>query len=221
MATGCEVTVPVGPLDDREHITASRLPIFLFELGWALALPPSALMAPPSAGRPMIHTERDTILTPDEVAAALGRPTSEVARGRVSGGALDWRLDGLEVSLVVFQASGVKGELVSLSVVRPDPRMAGPRKARAVDLWRLVTSTVAESAVASEHRLDLGDDGFLALHGGRTVQVAWLDGQRVATVTVTSLAGDKAWMMESAQAIAVLMAERLGPGGSISRRAPE
>lgn len=221
MATGCEMSAPLGLAHDREHIKSSKLVTFLFELGWALAVPPNAQMAPPRGGRPIIHTEPDTLLTPGEVAAALGRPATEVARGRVSAGELDWRLEGLEVSLAVFRGLGERGELVSLSVIRPDPRVVGPRGATTADLWRLATSTVAQCGVATEHRVDLGDDGFLALHGGRTVQVAWLAGARVATVTVTCLAGDKSLLMEEAQAIAALMADRLDPDSSAPRRVPK
>jgi len=199
----------LSPSDDGERMRTARRTTFLLELSLALALPPEAREAPAGIERPAIRPEPRTLLDVGEVAAVLDRPTVEVGRGRVSAGQLDWRLDGLAVSLGVFRVSGEDGAVVSLSVVGPDPGWAGRLGATAANLWWLATTAVAHLGVASEHVIRHGDDGFMALYGGRTAQLAWLTGERVATVSVTSLAGDADWAMRAARALADLADDRL------------
>ena len=50
-----------------------------------------------------------------------------------------------------------------------------------------------------------GDDAFLAMYHGTTAQVAWMAGGRLATASVTCLAGDEHWAIAAAHAIAAFL----------------
>lgn len=179
-----------------------------FGLSEALALPPDAIVSP-TATRPHVHTEPNPILAPGELAATLDANTVEVGRGRASAEALDVRLGGLVARASVYRVAHGSGASVTIGVVGPDPELGAQPRATAADLWRLATSSVAQLGLPSEHLVAFGEDGFLALYGQSTAQVAWLDGDRVRTVTVTCLSADKAWVIGAAQSVAELVADRV------------
>jgi hypothetical protein len=199
-----------APADDGERPTAhsSTLLPLLFALRHAAALPPAALLAPPGAARPTLRPEPNALLDPPALAAALGHPAAEVGRGRVALGELDARLGGLTVSLEAFRVADGDGALACLGVVRPDPT-ASDGGATVVELWWLARAALARHRVPRARWVGLGEDALLAVHGGRTAQVAWLAGDRLATAGVTRLADLDAWAIGAARALAVLADARL------------
>ncbi len=204
-------TLRLDTEDDSEP-TTDRTPgllTLLFELSLGVGLPPAAILATPTAVRPAIHSDAHAILNARELAAVLNRPTTEVGRGRVALAEIDRRLRGLVAWLDVFRVADRSGALVSLSVVRPDPDASGDGGATTADLWALAQEALIRHGVAGQRLGGLGDDAFLAVHGGKAAQVAWVAGARLATASVTCLARDNAWMVEAARSIAVLADDEL------------
>ncbi len=204
-------TLRLSPADDTEGATAHTpgLLTLLFELSLAVALPPAAILAPPTAVRPAVHSDPHAILNARELAAVLDRPTTEVGRGRVALGEVDRRLRGLVVWLDVFRVTDRSGALVCLSVVRPDPAASEDGGATTADLWALAWEALVRHGVAGQRLGGLGDDAFLAVHRGKTAQVAWVAGDRLATASVTCLAGGNEWAIEAARGIAVVAEDYL------------
>jgi hypothetical protein len=190
----------------------------LFKLSLAAALPPDAIMAPPTSTGPTIHPGQAAILTVDALTARIGRPIVAAGSGRVFLREVDQRLDGLVVRLDTYRVPDEPGVLVSIGLVTPDSEHGGRQAATARDLWFLANTALITHGVPCEHLLGIGDDAFLALHGGQTAQVAWLTGDRIATVSVTSLRSDRQWVMATARSIARFAAEHLEPENARSPR---
>ena len=182
----------------------------LFELSLAAALPPDSVMAPAGAVKAVVHSSRDALISREAIASVVGRPISEARRGRVSLGEVDARLRGLGVRLEVYRVDDGGGGLISIGLVAPEPVPTAGHGATARFLWALARESLVAHGVPCEHLVGVGDDAYLALHGGRTAQVAWLAGERLATVSVTTMSGQKHRAIDSARAIALLAEERLG-----------
>jgi hypothetical protein len=199
-----------GPSDNPGPGTVGRLGLvtLLFGLSLATALPAAALLAPPGPGRPTVRSETDALLDPPVLTEALGRPTIEVLRGRVALGEVDRRLGGLEIALSVFQVTDGSGGLVCLSAIKPDPD-ALDGGATAADVWDLACRALAQYGTAYERIVGIGEDAFLAIYGGVTAQVAWIDGDRLATASVTCLGCDQDWAVEGVRSIAAWLDRRL------------
>jgi hypothetical protein len=181
----------------------------MFELSLAAALPPEAFLAPPAAVRPTVRPGTHGVLSARHVEAVLGRPAVAAGSAHVPLGEIDQRLHGLLVRLDAFHVGEGARAPVAIGLVSPEPGPPIAGRTTACDLWRLANAALVEHAVPCEHLLGLGDDAFLALHGGRTAQVAWLVGGRLATVSVTSPGGDKHWAIEAARALAREADDRL------------
>jgi hypothetical protein len=180
----------------------------LFGLSLATALPPAAILVPPGGGRPAAQSDLRPILDLLELAAVLKRPTAELWRGRVTLGQIDERLRGLETLLHVVRVIDGSGALVCLSAVSPEPAAEGTG-ATPADLWEMACQALARCEIPYESQVGIGEAAFLAVYGGVTAQVAWLAGNRLATASVTSLAGEQTWAVEAARSIAVLLDRRL------------
>jgi hypothetical protein len=211
MTTHDEPTLCQDPLDDSTlpTVLSTESPILLFGLSIATALPPAAMLAPPGLIRPAVQSNLRAILDPLELTLALNRPTADLWRGQVRLGEIDERLHGLEMLLHVVRVIDGSGALVCLSTVSPDPTARGAAGARPADLWRLACEALARHGIAHEREAGIGEAAFLAVHGGVTAQVAWLAGDRLATASVTSLAGEKAWAVDAARSLAVVLDRRL------------
>ncbi len=181
----------------------------LFELSLAAALPPDSVMTPAGAVKAVVHSSRDAIVSRETIAAVVGRPMSEARRGRVSLGEVDERLRGLGVRLEVYRVEDGSGGLISIGLVAPEPEPTARHCATTRFLWTLAREALVAHGVPCEHLVGVGDDAYLALHGGRTAQVAWLHGERLATVSVTTMSGEKQWAIDSARFNALLATERL------------
>jgi hypothetical protein len=182
----------------------------LFGLSLATALPPSALLMPSNAALPVVRSDAHPILSSIDLEAVLGRPTTEVGRGRVALEEVDRRMRRLVVSLAVFQVTDGSGALISLGVVTPHRTVSGRGGATITDLWAMAREALPRYGIALRHSIRGGDDALLVLYGGVTAQVAWLAGDRLATASVTSLDGSESWTVEAACSIAVLLDRRLG-----------
>jgi hypothetical protein len=218
-------TVGLEPLDDPEPASTTRLETLLFALSLVATLPPTAMLASSRAALPFVQAEPQPVLTAFDLEATIGRPTTEVGRGRIGLGEIDQRMHRLLVSLNVYQVTDGSGVLVCLGVVSPNRvgvvspnrhgvvrpnRMAdGAGGVAPADLWTLAREALALHGVFRETPVEMGDDAFLAVYGGVTAQVAWLTGDHLATASVTSLNGDEAWMIETARSIAGLLDRRL------------
>jgi hypothetical protein len=197
--------------DDAEPSTEqpTGLMTMLFGLSLATALPPAAMLAPPGGARPAFRPELGAIVTPLELATILDRPAVEIWRGRVALGQVDKRLGGLEILLGVFQVTERSPALVCLSVIRPDSAAGGTGRATPADVWALACEALARFSVTHEPQAGIGEDAFLALYGSVTAQVAWVTGDRLATVSVTCLGGTRTWLVAAARSIAVFLDGRL------------
>jgi hypothetical protein len=206
MMTDNGSTFVLDLVDTTERTTARTTGLVtpLFGLSLATALPPAAMFAPPGGGRPVVKSDPHTILNPMDLAVVLDRPTAEVWRGRVALGEIDERLGGLEILLYVFQVTDGSGALVCLSAVRPDPAAPGDGGATPADLWKLACEALVRYDIAYEWHVGIGDDAFLVVYGGVTAQVAWVTVDRLATVSVTCLAGEQGWAVEAVRSIAIL-----------------
>jgi DNA-binding CsgD family transcriptional regulator len=191
------------PSDDiRTGARAARLPSLLLGLSLAAALPPDAIVAPLHAGQPVVHRASQTLVDARELETVLNRPTTLVGSGRVALGEVDARLAGLTVQLDAFRVIDQPSALVTVALVTREAAPAGERRCHVGDLWRLANTVLDERGIPREHLVGLGDDGFQALHGGCTAQVAWLTGDRMATVSLISLNADVSSSLDRARAIA-------------------
>jgi len=182
----------------------------LFGLSMATALPPMALLTRTDAVLPTLRRDPHAmLLSPAELAAVLGQPVTEAWRGRIELGGLDPRLRGLESVLVVFQAIDGSGALICLSTIEPHPVAGDERGATPADLWALVCEALVRCGVAHRRELAIGPDAVLAVYGEITAQVAWLDGDRVATVSVTRLTGQRGWPADTARMAAAVLKRQL------------
>jgi hypothetical protein len=184
----------------------------LFKLSMAAALPPAAIMAPASPAHPTIHRKHQTTVSVDALEGVIRRPISAPASGRVLLGEVDQRLNGLTIQLDTFRLTDEQGGLVSIGLVSADPESSYRDGATARTLWLLAHEALVTHGVPCEHLVGIGDDAFLALHGGCTAQVAWLTRDRLATVSVTTPRDDSQWAMSVARSIARFADEHLAPG---------
>jgi len=185
----------------------------LFGVGLATALPPATIVAPPGVAVPTIRADAPAILAVTTLAIVLDRSVAEVGRGRVALGEVDERLVGLAASIQVFRvAEGPgAGALVSLGVVGAGGEARHGDRATTVHLWELACAALRQHAIPGGPLDGIGDDAFLAVYDGTTAQVAWMRGDRLATASVTCLAGDEHWAIATAHAIAALLDARLNP----------
>jgi len=181
----------------------------LFGLSLAIGLPPGALVVAPGARRISVNHDAVVLLRPTDLEAALHRPVSEVGRGWVALEEVDRRLSHLTASLSVFRTDHGSGALVSLGVAWPGRQAGVAGGATAADLWRLARTALPRYGLVCELGVDLGADACLVLHGGVTAQLVWLADEQLATVSVTSLAGDGQWLIEAARSIGTLLDRRL------------
>jgi hypothetical protein len=193
----------------RSRVRTAGLAPLLFGLGLATALPQAAILAPPHVVQPTIHADTLPILDSTDLAMILDRSIAGIGGGRVDLGEVDARLDGLVVSVNVFRVAdrAGAGALVSLGIVRPDRAAGGTTTA---GLWKLACAALLQHAIPGGHLDGLGDDAFLAMHYGTTAQVAWIDGDLLATASVTCLARDEDWAIAAAHSIAAFLDRRPG-----------
>ena len=191
----------------------ARLTPLLFGLGLATALPPATIVAPPGVAVPTIRADAPALVDAAALVIILDRSVAEVGRGRVALREVDERLVGLTASIQVFQvAEGPgAGALVSLGVVGAGGEARHGDRATTVHLWELACAALRQHAIPGGHLDGLGDDAFLAVYDGTTAQVARMRGDRLATASVTCLAGDENWAIATAHAIAALLDARLNP----------
>jgi hypothetical protein len=160
----------------------------------------------PSADWPKVLPRADAVVSPDDLAAVLGRLTVDVGRGRAMLENVDERLRGLVVSLDVFRVIEGPGALIGLGVVTFDPAMSSG--ATTTDLWKLAREALVEHRVARRHPGSLGGDAVLADYG-ETALVTWLRRDRLLTVSVTRLNGDPEWAIQAARSIVVWADDRV------------
>jgi hypothetical protein len=152
------------------------------------------------------------VIDANELEAILHRPLTPTGSGRAALGELDARLAGLTVRVDAFRVIDGSGAVVTLGLVTPEQVLAIAPGTTVRDLWRLANAALSERGVPSEHLIGLGDDAFQALHGSCTAQVAWLAGERLATVSITSLGDDPRLSLDRARAIARRLQDRPAPG---------
>src|SRR5690348_12300024 len=128
----------------------------LFKLSLAAALPPDAIMAPPSATGPTIHPSPAAILTVEALTTSMGRPVAAAGSGRVFLREVDQRLDGLVVRLDTYRVPDEPGLLASIGLVAPDPDHGARQRATARDLWFLANTALITHGVPCEHLLGIG-----------------------------------------------------------------
>jgi hypothetical protein len=184
-------------------------PILLLGMSLATALPPTVLLSPPGAVRPVVRSDHHTSLDLTKLTAALDRPTAELWRGQIHLGEIDERLRGLEMRLQIVRVVDGSGALVHLGTVSPAPATAGVPATRPIDLWRLACEAHAQSGATYGCQAGIGETAFLAVYGGVTAQVAWLASGRLATASVTSLVWEQDWTVVAARSVAVLLDHEL------------
>jgi hypothetical protein len=178
----------------------------LFAVNVATGLPPQALQFSPTRAWPTIRPRTHGIIEAPGLAVMLGRPVMELGRGCVVLGDVDERLRGLLVSLDVFRVIDWSGALVSIGVVRSDP--VTPGGTSIADLWTLAREAIVQHGIEYSAYGGVGDAAFLA-NFGKTVQLAWMTGDRLATVSVSCIDGGQHWMRHATRAVAGLIESRL------------
>jgi hypothetical protein len=203
---------------ERPVVRAAGLVPLLFALNFAIALPPDAIIPPPDVAWPRVHPRCHAIVSAIDLAAALERPTRSVGCGRIMLADVDQRLRGLTVSLEVFRVIDGGGALVGVGVVTADRAANGGTTV--ADLWKLARQVLVNQAVDCFPPDGGGDDTFLAEYGS-TVQGAWLAGDILVTAGVTGPDGERAWRIQAARSIALIVRDHLTPppgAANITRR---
>ena len=182
---------------------------FLYGLSLAVGLPAATWRPPPHPAVPTVHWTPAPILDPAELQLLLGRSVGEVGRGWVALRDVDWRLDGLALTLDVLRAGTGRGVLVTVGVVGLDRETLGFGGARPADLWALAREAIPRYGLTWRCQLGAAFDSIAVLYGRATSQVAWLADDHLATVSVTDLEGDEKRPTDLAQALARLLTSRL------------
>jgi hypothetical protein len=206
---GATLVLDVDDSSEPPTSEPAGLETLLFAVSLITALPATAMLAPPHSVRPALRPHPPVMLTAMELSAVVFRPTTEIGRWKIALGEIDSRLHGLESAVTIFRVTNRSGGLICLSVVRPDPKTRSEGSVTPARLYQLAYESVARLGVAHEHPARIGEQAFLALYGGVTAQVAWLDGDLLATASVTCLAGNLAWAADAARALAAFLDVRL------------
>lgn len=186
--------------------TAERVTLLL-GLSLAVVLPPEAVIPPRDGTEPTIQEEPLAVIGAEAVRMLLGRSAVAVGSGRVPLDQVDRRLGGLMARLNAYRITEAPTALVMTGLVSDngEPPTVGWRVTPRA-LWEMAKELLKHGGHVCEPMFGLGDDAFLTLRGDHTAQVAWIAGERLASVTVTSLQADKQWVIDSARALA----ERVG-----------
>jgi hypothetical protein len=197
-------TMVLGLLDAPGPATATTtgLESLLFGLGLAVALPPAALLSPTDVGRLTVLPTARPMLGGGELGRIVGGTPVEVSRGRIALSEVDRRLRGLVVVLDLYRTVGAASALVSVGVVSSERPAPDPGAAAPDDLWRLARATAPRHGVVRDVQLGGCRDAMSIGYGAVTVQLVWLADDCLASVGVTSLDGDAAWIAGVARAIA-------------------
>jgi hypothetical protein len=207
-------TMVLGLPDAPGPATAvtTGLETLLFGLSLAVALPPAALLPPGTALRTVLPAP-EPLLGTTELSALVGRSALETGLGRFALREVDRRLDGLEAALSLFRLTREPATLVCLGIVGPERAAGRPGAATVASLWALAREALPRHAVVSEDEGGVGPAALLVRYPGATIQRAWLIGDRLATVSVTSMDGDESWTKAAARSIAAALDRRLQRDG--------
>jgi hypothetical protein len=184
------------------------LTTLLFGLSLAVVLPSDAIIAPRDGSEPVIEVEPLALVGAQAVSAVLSRPAIAVGSGHVALDQVDRRMGGLMARINAYRLPDPPSALVSTGLVTDIDDLPPSIGFRVTPrgLWQLAKELHIQGGQRFEQVRGLGEDAFLTMRGAHTAQVAWLNGERLATVAVTSLQAEQQWVIASAQALA----ERVG-----------
>jgi hypothetical protein len=183
--------------------TAELVPLLL-GLSLAVVLPPDAIIAPHGSAEPVVRSDPLALLGAAAVEAALGRPAIAVGAGHVFLEEVDRRLSGLVARLNAYRVTDAPMALVTTGLVTAGSAPGEGFRATPRELWDLAKTALSQRGQLCEPVPQLGADAFVTLRGDHTAQVAWLNGDQLATVGVTSQHADQAWLITSARSLAEL-----------------
>jgi hypothetical protein len=205
-AVTMQMSDAVTPRQPPAGQTGERMTLLL-GLSLAIVLPPEAVIPPRDGGEPSIREEPLAVIGAEAIRLVLGRTAIAVGSGYIPLDKVDRRLGGLMVRLNAYRITEAPSALVLTGLVSDtgEPPSVGWRVTPRA-LWELAKEMLKQGGHGCEPVYGLGEDAFLTLRGDHTAQVAWIAGDRLASVTVTSLQADKLWVITSARALA----ERVG-----------
>jgi hypothetical protein len=197
----------VGKAQGSAGQTAELTTLF-FGLSLAVVLPAEAVIPPRDRAEPDIQVEPLAVMGAQAVAAVLGRPTVAVGSGHILLDQVDRRLGGLVARVNAYRVPDRPSALISTGLVTDVDDLPPSVGFRVTPrgLWELAKELHTQSGQSFEQVGGLGEDAFLTMRGAATAQVAWLSGERLASVSVTSLQSAPHWVVASARALA----ERIG-----------
>jgi hypothetical protein len=201
-AARAQISEAVTPRQQPPGQTAETFTL-LFALSLAIILPPESVIPPRDGSEPVIKPEPLAIAGADAVRMVLGRQAIAVGAGNVLLDQVDRRLGGLVARLNAYRMTDAPSGLVLTGLVSDngEPPSVGFRVTPRA-LWELAKEMLKQGGHVCDPVAGLGEDAFLTLRGDHTAQVAWIAGERLASVTVTSLQADKPWVIGSARALA-------------------
>jgi hypothetical protein len=176
----------------------------LFGLSLAIVLPSEAVIAPRDSSEPVIEVEPLAIVGAQAVSSVLGRSTVAVGSGHVILDQIDRRMGGLIARINAYRLPDPPSALISTGLVTDMDDLPPSIGFRVTPrgLWELAKELHTQGGQNFEQVRGLGEDAFLTMRGAHTAQVAWLNGERLATVAVTSLQAEQRWVIGSARALA-------------------
>lgn len=178
----------------------------LFALNVATGLPPEALQFSPATAWPRVRSRTDGIIQSESLWAMLERPIINLGHGEAVLGDVDERLRGLAVLLDVYRVIDWSGALISIGVVSADPALPGGTSTS--DLWALAQEARVGCGIEHWTHDGIGDAACLA-NFGKTMQLVWMRGDRLATVSVSCIDGGQHWMRHAVRSVATLVDNQL------------
>jgi hypothetical protein len=182
----------------------AELTTLLFGLSLAIVLPSESVVAPRDSSEPAIEVEPLAVVGAQAVSSVLGRTTVAVGSGHVILDQVDRRMGGLMAWINAYRLPDPPSALVSTGLVTDIDDLPPSIGFRVTPrgLWELAKELHTQGGQNFEQVRGLGEDAFLAMRGAHTAQVAWLNGERLASVAVTSLQAEQRWVIASARALA-------------------
>jgi hypothetical protein len=199
-----------APTTDRAQAAppTSGAQTLLYGVSLVTALPPDALLAPPDVALPAIRDDAHPILHALDLESLLDRPMARVGHGSVALEQVDRRMRGLVASFDLSRTVDPSAMLICLGVVEADRTASRAGGATVEDLRGLVCETLHRRGAGWSRQTGIGHGALLVLYGGIIAQTVWVNGDRLVTVTVTSLHGED-HTREAARSIAYLLDRRL------------
>ena len=185
-------------------------------------LPPDAIIASHVAVHPAVHAAPVSAVGAEAVGVVLGRSTVAVGAGHVLLDQVDRRLTGLMARINAYRVVDIPSALVSTGLVVADDAPLVGFRATPRELWDLARETLAQRGDVCEPVEGLGEAAFLTLRGAHTAQIAWITAERLATVGVTSMQAETAWVVAAVRALAGLVGgqQAMTAGTSLRPSAP-